>query len=345
MRDDPRLSEEELALLRTWVDEGAVQGEGDPAPGTPATSFPFEDIPPDLVFDIGADYTADPTLTDDYRCFLAEVDIPQAQMVVASRVSPTNLASAHHTIVAMYEGAALEELQALDAASERPGWECFSDFAPGTELVGTGALSFWVPGLEGREAFPGAGTQLASDGVAVIQMHYNTRNGVAPDRTRVEAWYAPDPRALQRQFGLSIGTQDIVIPAGASETMVSETYPIQTLARGSFFPDGDAVIVGVRAHGHLLMTRHRLILNQGRAGEKVLLDIPAWDFHWQGEWLYQETLPLAADDALTIECFYNNSAEYREKVGLDPDPIEVGWGEGTTDEMCGGGIYVLDDAP
>jgi hypothetical protein len=77
-----------------------------------------------------------------------------------------------------------------------------------------------------------------------------------------------------------------------------------------------------------------------------MLDIPRWDFHWQSGWRYQDAHRLRADDTLTVRCVYDNTPEHRAEVGLDPDdPATVEWGEGTTDEMCGGGLELIDGEP
>jgi len=93
------------------------------------------------------------------------------------------------------------------------------------------------------------------------------------------------------------------------------------------------------------MKAHRLTLNAGTADERILLDIPRWDFHWQGQWLYQEPIAVRASDTLTIDCTYDNSEEHRAAVGLDPVAETVTWGEGTTDEMCMGAVALVSEQP
>jgi hypothetical protein len=46
-------------------------------------------------------------------------------------------------------------------------------------------------------------------------------------------------------------------------------------------------------------------------------------------------------DELRIECHWDNSPENQPIVGGQQQvPQDVGWGEGTSDEMCLGGFYV-----
>jgi hypothetical protein len=47
-----------------------------------------------------------------------------------------------------------------------------------------------------------------------------------------------------------------------------------------------------------------------------------------------------------VRCTYDNTAENRARVGLDPrDTATVTWGENSSDEMCGGGLEVVGSRP
>ena len=50
---------------------------------------------------------------------------------------------------------------------------------------------------------------------------------------------------------------------------------------------------------------------------------------------------LDADDTLWMECTWDNSASNQPIVdGEVQEPVDVAWGEGTSDEMCLSGFYV-----
>lgn len=65
------------------------------------------------------------------------------------------------------------------------------------------------------------------------------------------------------------------------------------------------------------------------APDACLLDIPAWDFDWQGSYSLREPVTFEPGDVLSIECNFDNSTSDRD----------VTWGEGTDDEMCIGFFY------
>jgi ribosomal protein L11 methylase PrmA len=76
----------------------------------------------------------------------------------------------------------------------------------------------------------------------------------------------------------------------------------------------------------------------------VLLDIPAWSFHWQGAYQYVTPIQIDNTDTLTIRCEHDNSNENRLALGLTPG-VAVTFGEGSTDEMCLGSIQMVDRLP
>ena len=60
--------------------------------------------------------------------------------------------------------------------------------------------------------------------------------------------------------------------------------------------------------------------------------IPNWDFDLQGFYNLAEYATIQDGDEITLTCTYDNSAD-NPNQSSDP-PKDVGWGDGTDDEMC-----------
>jgi hypothetical protein len=106
-----------------------------------------------------------------------------------------------------------------------------------------------------------------------------------------------------------------VIPAAEPEVLISTTRTASEWAGGQFYADGDAAALGVSAHGHLLMKKFRITADAGLPTERILLDIPDWNFHWQGQWLFQAPLSVLPTTQVTVDCTYDNSDAHRRAVG------------------------------
>jgi Copper type II ascorbate-dependent monooxygenase, C-terminal domain len=65
------------------------------------------------------------------------------------------------------------------------------------------------------------------------------------------------------------------------------------------------------------------------------LNIPRWDFHWQGNYWFKTPVQVKKGDILRVSCVYDNSKDNRPYVGNAPLEMRyITWGEGTSDEMC-----------
>lgn len=331
LRHDRSLSDAQIQLLTAWAEGGAPEGDAaTAAPLVPPEVIPFES--PDLSFDLGADYVPDASLADEYRCFAVPLNVPTARMATAYRVTPGNRQIVHHVIVSLFEPSALAELQALDAASSGPGWQCFGGPVPSTATAQPESqLGSWVPGMSAVAYVPGTANRVMANAVAVIQVHYNLASGAAADRTRIEVKFAPaaDEASLQQITTVRLLRRQLMIPPNTMGHLETASFTARQWTLNRFYPDGDAHVLGTAAHMHTKATRARILRN----GE-TLLEIPKWNFHWQGGYQLVTPIRVVPTDMLTIECTYDN-----------PTSSTVTWGEGTDEEMCIGYLQVVDRAP
>lgn len=134
--------------------------------------------------------------TDDYRCFLIDLDLPEDRFITGVRFAPGNPAVVHHAIVYRVDPEQVAAAERVDADDDGQGWSCFGGPgipAPssgsggrGVDSIGGSAwLAAWAPG--GREArYPeGTGVLVEAGSQAALQIHYNLRGGQGPDLTEV----------------------------------------------------------------------------------------------------------------------------------------------------------------
>jgi len=343
------LTQTQIDTIAAWAAGGAQLG--DPTNQQPHQEPEVIDIgPTELGFDIGVDYVPDTSLSDDYNCFLADLGTTSLRMATGFRVTPGNRAIVHHVIVGLFDGADRDALVALDAQTpNRAGWPCVGGLVPaGTAARQVGSLGAWVPGVS-AVAFPtGTGNPIPAGAVAVIQMHYNLRGGSDPDRTRVDVALAPaaDNATLVPLGGVGLIKHDLYIPANTTPVAFEQSLTVsqwRALRGLAPFASGHGYALG--AGGHMHYIGHRITVTRTNAsGTSTLLDIPAWSFHWQGQYQYVSPIQIDNTDTLAIRCEYDNSDANRLALGLTPN-MTVTWGEGTEDEMCLGGLQVVERLP
>ena len=64
-------------------------------------------------------------------------------------------------------------------------------------------------------------------------------------------------------------------------------------------------IVALWGHMHEIGTSFRMTSKPGTPGERVLLDIPKWDFDWQLDDEPVDDIVLVAGDVICVECAWD----------------------------------------
>jgi hypothetical protein len=330
--DDPRImSEAERATLLDWVAAGAPEGDPATAPVIPPAENPLG--PPTNSYDIGADYVPRTDRTDDYRCFIIDPGLDADAEVRMFDVRPGNTSIYHHGILHLITADQVATVRRMDDGDPGPGYSCFG---------GSGvATSPWVatktPGQLPMASPDGTAVRLPAGSVLVLQNHYNTINTTGPDRTKLDLWVAEAPvgraprapRLLNATFRIPAGTKAYTATATARTNGLSEARP--------------GLIWQAWPHMHMLGSGFRFDVKRRDGSMVTLLDIPKWDFYWQGGYKFKEPFELQAGDQLIMTCVWDNSPENQPYIGGQQQaPRDVRWGEGSLDEMCLGGVTMTD---
>jgi hypothetical protein len=91
-------------------------------------------------------------------------------------------------------------------------------------------------------------------------------------------------------------------------------------------------ILNVTPHMHLLGRTMNVEAKLPSGATTCLVDVPDWDFHWQGTYSYRQPVALPLGSSVSLTATYDNSADNPENPNSPPK--DVTWGESTTDEMC-----------
>ncbi|MBL8165112.1 MAG: hypothetical protein JNJ61_24230 [Anaerolineae bacterium] len=230
-----------------------------------------------------------------------------------------------------------------------------------------GVIGAWVPGSTPTQFPQDTGLLIPAGGFIIMQMHYNTQANDEPDQSQLVLDTA-DRTDLAAARVLDINAPvEIPCPEGVtgeacerdyamaqsgdgSDTLLAicgqslEQYAAQDPANARTFCDTIVPVSGwalsIMSHQHKLGRTTRTILNPDTPEEQILIDIPRWDFDWQGNYWFAEPIWLNEGDKIRLICTWDNS------VSLDnPEPRYVVGGEGTTDEMCLNFLTMLPAEP
>jgi len=234
-------------------------------------------------------------------------------------------------------------------------------------------IGSWTPGSTATLFPEGTGRLVPKGSLLVIQVHYNTLAGHDPDRTKVRLQLERSAALKPLNTFVMAAPVELPCPAPSSSQVSSGTQCDRASAiqqgldkygsRAGKLPDylltfcdkktadfsnqnparvvstcertlsRDLTAEGVILHMHTRGLSASLERNPGTPQAQTLLEIPQWDFHWQGSYWYQEPIALKKGDVIRITCVWDNTQGDK--------PRYVTWGEGTQDEMCLGSLSVL----
>ena len=228
--------------------------------------------------------------------------------------------------------------------------------SPGGAIGGFNQIGNWVPGTPPLPYPEGTGIRVEPGSMIVAQMHYNTLSAdPISDQSSFQLATTPEveKEAILMQLTdlgwVSQGMlgQAMTIPAGESTvehatTAVNDSMFVMAARRNlGLAEDAPLMLYTAAAHMHNLGVSQRSEITHEDGSKTCLLDIPDWDFSWQGAYHFSEPIPFGEGDSLSMTCSWDNSANNQQIIdGEALDPIDVQWGEGTTDEMCLSGFYV-----
>lgn len=308
------LSQDQIDTIVAWTKAGAPEGDPANRPELPGDPPGLAEVTTTL--DTMVDYTPDGDLDDEYRCFIVDPQITEDMYLTAYEVKPGDSRVVHHVILyAFADEASEQEAQGLDNAEAGPGYTCFG--GPGVD--GATFAGGWAPGTPPTVYPEGTGIPLRANRKAVMQIHYNTLNGVWSDRTKMDLTLAA-----------SVERQALITPiVDGSLALPPQQDYVETSATMTNPAPVPLLVHGMYPHMHQLGTNINVSVVQD-AGETCMIDVPEWDFNWQQFYLYEEPLVIMPGDQLRITCGYST---------LDQDKT-VYWGDGTQDEMCLNFLYV-----
>jgi hypothetical protein len=320
---EQKLTLEEIDTLARWADAGAP--EGDPQDLPAPIEFPDEWRlgQPDVALELPTEFMPDPNGEDVYRCFTIPTNFTRDQWISAVDIQPGNRAIVHHVLLFIDRRG---QSAALDEQDPGPGYSCFG--GPGVEPANeTEGVEFllggWAPGAQPLVAPENVALKVPAGARVVIQMHYRPNGQPETDRTKIGLYFPTKP--VKKQFRtLPILNRNFTIPAGAERHRVTATFRIPS------FIDFHGWLVA--PHMHLLGTEMKVTAKPLNQPAQCLIDIKNWDFNWQGGYWFQAPVALPKNTVITVDAYYDNSANNPRNPNFPPQP--VGWGERTVDEMC-----------
>ncbi len=317
MAHERSLSENERTTILAWINNGMAKGNIANAPTPPVYSSNLVIPNPDLKLKIPT-YTVPGITQDLYRCFVMSTGQSIQRFITGIEIIPGNKNIVHHAQV-FYDTTGATSI--LDANDPNPGYTSAGGVGTNDAVL----LGTWVPGASPIFVPAGMGKRLPPTAKIIVQIHYPEYASGQTDSTKINFLFTSasvrnisDAAILNHSTSMTDGP--LFIPKNTTKTFHEK-----------FFVPVNATILSIGPHGHLLcqsLKAYAITL----AGDTIkLVNIPHWNFHWQGSYDFQHPIKIPFGATLYGEATYDNTTNNPENPN-DP-PKDVNLGEATTDEM------------
>ncbi len=326
-----RLTQKQKDTIVRWAKNGAREGDpGDEPKPPPAAKRGLSRIDGTLKFE--KPFKPSGKEIDEYRCVPLKWPYEETKYITGMSVEPEQRAMVHHGVVYFVQPENAETVLKRDAETEELGYPC-----NGVNVGNAAWLTSYEPGGYGQDVPGGLGFEVKPGSVFVLQMHYNTLNGVEPDQSRID-FTVEDHVDRVGRVQLLMNPLWLAgfmpIPAGQSNVRHAATTRPQ-------MPAGGLSLYWVDLHMHTLGSSGSIGIMRANGTREGLLHIPDWAFAWQETYILQKPAKLEPGDQLYVECHFDNTVEKQAVVKGERLPVrDVNWGDATTDEMCLGAVLV-----
>jgi hypothetical protein len=314
-KDDPSLTDEEIALISRWAETGAARGNPADMPALPK----FDDseawhIRPDLVVK-SVEHTVPKTGPDWWGNYVVDTGLTEDRYLKAVETKPGPGAKqvVHHAVTFLIQDEGETELIGRDSRGAASGGEL------------GGFLNEYAVGKNG-DIFPeGTGRIVKAGSKIRFNMHYHPVGEEKKDQTQVALefypkGYKPKYYILASHTG---DNDDLDIPAGKDMVMSEGFSRLNRNAR----------IVSFQPHLHNRGTAQCMEAIMPDGTRQMLSCVDRYQFGWHIVYNYaDDTAPLLpAGTTLRVISWHDNSAANK----YNPDPKNwAGFGQRSIDDMA-----------
>src|SRR5262249_11156870 len=203
----------------------------------------------------------------------------------------------------------------------------FGTLPSGLPFFPSGGLSGWAPGKRSSQLPEGVGRWLPAGADVLLQVHYHKSGKVETDVSAIGLYFAKGPIDKQVRPGAvmpprTLGIRpDLRIPAG------DPNYE----TRGTWTVPYDAHLTAIVPHMHWLGKDFQLTATRPDGSTQVVIRVDHWDFNWQDTYDLATPIELPKGTRIDLLAHFDNSAD--NPANPSRPPVEVRWGEQTTNEM------------
>jgi Tfp pilus assembly protein PilF/mono/diheme cytochrome c family protein len=323
--DELRLSDQEIATIQEWVQQGAVEGSLSDLPARPEFAEGWELGKPDLVLTARKPFVLPASGADQYWNFILPVPISQTRWLKSIEIRPGQKHLVHHANVLV------DRAQASRGREKAPGsgfggMEIRLEsevFDPDSHFL------FWKPGTIPYVEPDGMALRLDKGTDLVLNMHMQPSGKSEVILPSIGLYFTDQPATMYPMLLQIENDAALDIPPGEKNFVVSDTLTLPI----------DVDLLAIYPHAHYLGKDMLALAILPDGTSKTLIHIKQWDLNWQAVYRYAEPVFLPKGTVISMKYSYDNSEGNRANPNHPPQRVTAG--NRASDEMAHLWLQVL----
>ena len=323
------LTNNEIELIKRWVDNGTPQGDETKTPKAPSLYFGSSLGKPDTVIRFNRAVPIKGNGDDHFYIVKIPMKLAKDTFVRYFEFVPDQRKLAHHINghLINYEDGKKKELQsgssyALDEYKEYKNVYAqlnilnddgsFPTLTPNTVYY----LPGYTPPIYPKEI---GGYKINKTAAILLKsIHYGPSNADALDSSHINVFYGPKPKRPIREtqlgtFGISKIEPEFILQANQVQTFHTQA----TL-------DADISLLSVNPHMHLLGKTFWAFAIKPNGDTLPLIKIKKWDFRWQYYYTYQHPIKISAGTTIHVYGTFDNTSKNPFNPNRPPKQVVQG---------------------
>ena len=295
------LSEKEITLIRTWVNNKMPKGQKIKKSKKSIESVHSGLGEPDLSLNIKNSFTIPDSNQDEFVLFTIPFELETSKNVKSIEFIAGNKKLVHHTNYGIFEVADNIEIFANDPPIMANQISRFADrYAQLTKNMVY--YNGWIPGSSPINFPNGMGFKLPKRGVIILTTHYAPTPIEATDFSHIN-FHFQEEEIIREVKTVNIGSSGIgtispplIIEADKISNFIARVELVEPLS-----------LLYVWPHMHLLGKSFKAYAATQIGDTIPLVKINEWDFNWQEAYKFKHLLHIPKGSVITIEGTYDNT--------------------------------------
>jgi len=323
--DELRLSEDEIARIQAWVEQGTAEGNPADLPPKPNLVEGWQLGKPDVIVKATKPYALPASGSDNYWNFVFRTPVDRSRWLKAMEIRPGDKRLVHHANVLVdrqQNGRRLES----DPGAGFGGMELTIEseaFDPDSHFL------FWKPGSIPYVEPDGMALRLDKDTDLILNTHLQP-SGKPETIQPTLGLYFTDKPATKHPILLQLENDRLLdIPPGEKHFVVTDEFTLPV----------DVDLLAIYPHAHYLGKDLQAIAKFPDGRSETLIHIPDWNLNWQAVYRYAQPVKLPKGITISMKFVYDNSDDNLRNPNSPPQRIAAG--NRAVDEMAHLWLQVL----